>query len=32
MKKRYLYGKDISSLPRLSYDVLVVGSGIAGHS
>ncbi|MBQ2827113.1 MAG: L-aspartate oxidase [Clostridia bacterium] len=30
MKKRYLYGKDISSLPRLSYDVLVVGSGIAG--
>ncbi|MBR6558723.1 MAG: L-aspartate oxidase [Clostridia bacterium] len=30
MKKRYLYGKDINSLPRLNYDVLVVGSGIAG--
>lgn len=29
-ERRYLFGKDINSLPRLSYDVLIVGSGIAG--
>ncbi len=28
--KRYLFSGDPAALPRLSYDVLVVGSGIAG--
>ena len=28
--KRYLFDYDIATLPRLSYDVLIVGSGIAG--
>ncbi len=28
--KRYLFDYDIAALPRLCYDVLIVGSGIAG--
>ncbi len=28
--KRYLFDYDINALPRLHYDVLIVGSGIAG--
>lgn len=28
--KRYLFDYDITALPRLRYDVLIVGSGIAG--
>lgn len=28
--KRYLFDYDIAALPRLRYDVLIVGSGIAG--